>query len=164
MIILMDMHLLTTISFSYFIYYISIYKYKIEYYLLPDIDFVGKNIVLYGAGDGSTTFNLPNLVDRFVEGGSASGAVKNAGLPNITGELSVEGTPVHNQFLADDLPTVTGAFSVYGKGQRYGISDSETKKWGYLGLTFNAATANNIYGSSNTVQPPALVMKYIIKI
>lgn len=26
-------------------------EYKIEYYLLPDIDFVGKNIVLYGAGD-----------------------------------------------------------------------------------------------------------------
>ena len=36
----------------------------------------------YGSGDGSTTFNLPNLTDRFLQGSSTSGTVKNAGLPN----------------------------------------------------------------------------------
>ena len=41
----------------------------------------------YGSGDGSTTFNLPNLVNKFVEGGSTSGINKQAGLPNITGTL-----------------------------------------------------------------------------
>ena len=44
----------------------------------------------YGAGDGSTTFNVPNLVNRFVEGGSASGETKEAGLPNITGEVGID--------------------------------------------------------------------------
>ena len=34
----------------------------------------------YGAGNGSTTFNLPNLVDKFVEGSATAGTVKSAGL------------------------------------------------------------------------------------
>ena len=50
----------------------------------------------YGAGDGSTTFNLPNLVDRFgagagsayalgATGGAASGTTSSAGSHNHTG-------------------------------------------------------------------------------
>ena len=35
----------------------------------------------YGSGDGSTTFNLPNLTDRFLQGSTSVGTVKNAGLP-----------------------------------------------------------------------------------
>ena len=31
----------------------------------------------YGSGDGSTTFNLPDLTDRFLQGSSTSGTVKN---------------------------------------------------------------------------------------
>lgn len=39
----------------------------------------------YGAGDGSTTFNLPLLTDnRFIEGSNISGTQHEAGLPNIT--------------------------------------------------------------------------------
>uniref|UniRef100_UPI003AB0811C phage tail protein n=1 Tax=Phascolarctobacterium succinatutens TaxID=626940 RepID=UPI003AB0811C len=40
----------------------------------------------YGAGDGKTTFTLPNLIDRFLEGSSAAGKYREAGLPNITGK------------------------------------------------------------------------------
>uniref|UniRef100_UPI003AAE95F3 phage tail protein n=1 Tax=Phascolarctobacterium succinatutens TaxID=626940 RepID=UPI003AAE95F3 len=40
----------------------------------------------YGEGDGSTTFTLPNLIDRFLEGSSAAGKYREAGLPNITGK------------------------------------------------------------------------------
>ena len=43
----------------------------------------------YGAGDGSTTFNLPNLVDKFVEGSATAGTVKSAGLPNIPPALTM---------------------------------------------------------------------------
>lgn len=50
----------------------------------------------HGSGDGSTTFNLPNLANRFVEGttsiGSA-GTFKSAGLPNITGQINKLPTP-----------------------------------------------------------------------
>ena len=43
----------------------------------------------YGAGDGSTTFNLPLLTDsRFIEGSNTSGIQHEAGLPNITGTLN----------------------------------------------------------------------------
>lgn len=38
----------------------------------------------HGSGDGSTTFNLPNLANRFVEGTTSIGSVgtfKSAGLP-----------------------------------------------------------------------------------
>jgi hypothetical protein len=30
-------------------------------------------------------------------------------------------------------------------------------------LTFNASNSNSIYGKSNTVQPPSLVLNYMIK-
>ena len=40
----------------------------------------------YGSGDGSTTFNLPNLNNNsFLEGSNTVGTAKSAGLPNITG-------------------------------------------------------------------------------
>ena len=43
----------------------------------------------WGAGDGSTTFNLPNTIGRFAEGAATSGSYKSAGLPNITGQTLV---------------------------------------------------------------------------
>ena len=42
----------------------------------------------FGAGDGSTTFTLPNLDDRFIEGTTDTakvGQYLEAGLPNISG-------------------------------------------------------------------------------
>ena len=39
----------------------------------------------FGSGDGSTTFALPNLIDRFAQGSTTVGTNKSAGLPNITG-------------------------------------------------------------------------------
>lgn len=103
----------------------------------------------YGAGDGSTTFNLPNLTDKFIQGSDTVGTVKSAGLPNITGD-----------FTADDLaPSPNGAF--------YTISDGGVSGDGYSGgarlLGFNASRSSSIYGNSTTVQPPALTMRYIIK-
>ena len=102
----------------------------------------------YGAGDGSTTFNLPNLVNRFVEGSNASGQYINAGLPNITG--------AHGAW---NYNVTEGAF--------YGRSDlSENIKsggWSSSGVGFDASRSNPIYGRSDTVQPDALMMQYYIK-
>ena len=42
----------------------------------------------YGIGNGSTTFNLPNLNSRFIQGSNFAGTVKSAGLPNITGSIA----------------------------------------------------------------------------
>lgn len=108
----------------------------------------------YGAGDGSSTFNLPNLVDRFVEGGSASGGVKSAGLPNITGRVITKAAWTNGGS--------SGAFKdkvVYGEW--VGGQNSQTYN---ESASFDASRCSPIYGSSPTVQPPAIVMKYIIKI
>lgn len=103
----------------------------------------------YGAGDGSTTFNLPNLTDKFIQGSNTVGTVKSAGLPNITGD-----------FTADDLaPSPNGAFYIINDG---GVVGDGASGGGRL-LGFDASMSNAIYGNSTTVQPPALTMRYIIK-
>lgn len=119
----------------------------------------------YGAGNGSTTFNLPNLVDKFVEGSATSGTVKSAGLPNITGEIGFRA------FTADNLITASGltpkAFGYTDhNGATFGwkidrVVNSDNQKCDTL--NFNAGWSNSIYGNSTTVQPPALTMRYIIK-
>lgn len=115
----------------------------------------------YGSGNGSTTFNLPNLVNKFVEGGSTSGENKQAGLPNITGKLG-DSYGTSGLFWG-----VKGAF--YGDhtniaGRRNGGSIEETNKYTGGDVNFDASRSNSIYGKSTTVQPPAIVMQYIIKI
>lgn len=110
----------------------------------------------YGSGDGSSTFNLPNLVNKFVEGGSSSGAVKSAGLPNITGEFSASGGAYPS------FPNGNGAFkkiSVFNSKRK----SSDSDPYDGLNYDFDASRVSSIYGSSNTVQPPAIVMRYIIK-
>ena len=39
----------------------------------------------FGSGDNESTFNLPDLIDRFAEGSSTPGVKREAGLPNIAG-------------------------------------------------------------------------------
>jgi phage-related tail fiber protein len=120
----------------------------------------------YGSGNGSTTFNLPNLVDRFVEGGSASGVVKQAGLPNIKGTCA----SIVWSFSDDRLETQAfsppfSGYKIVENGEHFSAGWNSSSTGGRrVGVTFNAADANMIYGASPTVQPPAIVMKYIIKI
>lgn len=110
----------------------------------------------YGAGDGSTTFNLPNLVDKFVEGSATAGTVKSAGLPNITGSINLVNYP-------DSV--VTNGDGALGHSAQ---SSSEYTGFNafqrpYTKITFDASRSSAIYGKSTTVQPPALTMRYIIK-
>ena len=121
----------------------------------------------YGAGDGSTTFNLPNLVDKFVEGSATAGTEKTAGLPNIKGEIGFRA------FDADNLMTVNGltpkAFSAtQGNGATFGWriarNDNSSAQQKCDTLYFNASGSNSIYSDGvSTVQPPAVTMRYIIK-
>ena len=114
----------------------------------------------YGSGDGSTTFNLPNLIDRFLEGGSASGTVFGAGLPNITGfydYCSNQGSYIGN--INDNYG---GAF--FNRAKNWG--DTISNGGGRDNLAkpgFDASLSNSIYGNSTTVQPPALTCLICIK-
>lgn len=104
----------------------------------------------YGAGDGSTTFNLPNTVARFLEGGAGAGTYYEAGLPNITGNISA--------FKA----SISGAFVGSNNTNRYdGWNDNEDEY--AVSTSFDASRSNSIYGASTTVQPPAMTVIYCIK-
>ena len=118
----------------------------------------------YGAGDGSTTFNLPNLADKFIQGDATSGTEKTAGLPNITGG------GVYTQALdnnaAQGLWTRGGSGALYANGgwARTGTLSNYSAHENYTnGIGFDASRSNSIYGNSTTVQPPAVTMRYIIK-
>ncbi len=106
---------------------------------------------IYGNGDGSTTFNLPNLTDKFIQGSKTVGTVKSAGLPNITGGDWVGGY--------SEQITTTGAVEKYYE-QSGGQFSGSNKRGNYK---FDASKSNSIYGKSSTVQPPALTMLYCIK-
>lgn len=116
----------------------------------------------YGAGDGSTTFNLPNLTDKFIQGSNTVGAVKAAGLPNITASKMVR-TASDNVF-SNDWEGALGHDFAASDIKWYNaiayITDS-TKNNSIL--RFDASKSNSIYGNSTTVQPPAVTMRYIIK-
>ncbi len=114
----------------------------------------------YGTGDGSSTFNLPNLVDKFVEGGSTSGTVKSAGLPNITGHFEHEAVP--GQERAASGAMYQKSYSKTVSGLNVGASWVASGV-GLAAFGLDASKSNSIYGASTTVQPPAIVMKYIIK-
>ena len=122
---------------------------------------------LYGAGDGETTFNLPDLRDRFIEGAgsNALGTYLEAGLPNITGSGIV-----HHR----SIPSDTGAALCfdYSNGVFYPLFSSypSIPSWsingtysGPAGLAIDASRSSSIYGKSSTVQPSSLVLNCVIK-
>ena len=112
----------------------------------------------YGDGDGSTTFNVPDLVDKFVEGSATAGTVKSAGLPDITGFLRTIHAPTDG---------TTGAFKIDDETWTVKNMESSVTTYGvltpYQSADFKASRSSSIYGNSNTVQPPAVTMRYIIK-
>lgn len=124
-------------------------------------DLFGAIGTTYGAGDGSTTFNLPNYTDgTFPEGSATAGTSHAAGLPNIEASFTDNSYLVSDHTMAD-VPTPTGAFasSVFnsltnGRGSTNAVE---------LFLKFDASLSNPIYGASTTVQPKSLTTRFIIK-
>lgn len=107
----------------------------------------------FGEGNGETTFNLPNLINKFAEGGSGSGTYIDAGLPNITGTWG--------SGWSNGDSRQSGAFT---RSYASGGSSATNGTNGFTNwLSFNASNSNSIYGNSETVQPPALTMLPVIK-
>ena len=108
----------------------------------------------WGAGDGLTTFGLPNLLNRVVWGSGTSGVgtYKEAGLPNITGTF-------------DGLPSLaySSTAGAFKKAAETGRANRGNDGTGRIPITFDASRSNSIYGRSTTVQPPAATLIPIIK-
>ena len=109
--------------------------------------------VRFGAGDGTTTFTLPNLINKFIEGANSAGTYYNAGLPNITGSM----TQIQCRFTDE-----TGSGALY-KENVAGTSFAGSATQHTITLAFDASKSNEIYGGSTTVQPAALTLLPCIK-
>ena len=96
----------------------------------------------YGAGDGSTTFKLPDFRNRALWGSDSVGYLS-AGLPNITGQLTTGKKYVAN-----------GAFSFANYTVKGDSGSGEDEV-----VNFSAHNSNSIYGNSSTVQPPAIKVR-----
>ena len=109
-----------------------------------------------GAGDGSTTFTLPNLHRRFAEYTTTTsevGKTVEAGLPNISGSFGASDG-------ANASTDNTGPFWLdHDAGGRTG--------WGGDGgavFGFDVSRSNALYGETNTVQPASVRFMPLIKI
>ena len=101
----------------------------------------------YGAGDGSTTFALPNLDGRVLQGTTNTGNVGNyleASLPNITG-----------RFYASNAVYVRGAFFKNTGNDNQRILNSNQSDVSNTTFDFDLSHDKSIY-SGNTLQPSAL--------
>lgn len=106
----------------------------------------------YGAGDGSTTFKLPDFRNRAIWGANTAGYLE-AGLPNITGVgMRVSGEIFNNR-------GCRGA--IYASGSNTGGGgENGDRGFGYSGgFNFDASRSNSIYGKSSTVQPNAIKVR-----
>lgn len=111
----------------------------------------------YGAGNGSTTFNLPDLQHRVLEGTNTTSEVAQkveAGLPDITGNLTdVAGGATmsfNGHALTGDVTDNPAVFGTSGKGR-------------FASITLQAKRSSDAYGNSATVQPASLRLMPIIK-
>ena len=121
----------------------------------------------YGSGDGSTTFNLPNLMGKVPWGSTSVGTVIDAGLPNIEGTASFRTISLTDNNLimgeTDGPFSPTGPFYKTTKiwpGNDHGALSVSTNLSPYKmeQLNMEASRSNSVYGNSNTVQPPALCL------
>ena len=113
------------------------------------------NLGLFGRGNGSTTFVLPNPVGRLMQFSAAAGRTISQGLPNITGQtysiVSQSASSIGALDGGDVLSTNVGVAT----------SPSEPIKLRYIKL--DASKSNNAYGAANTVQPPAVAYIPLIR-
>ena len=110
---------------------------------------------IYGAGDGSTTFNLPNCnyYNPYHDPNVALGHYHSGYVPNITGYISL-----HTRTKVNG--TATGAFYIDSIGTHYS-GDYREGSQGNLG--FDASRASDAYWNSRTVLAAGVNMNWIIK-
>ena len=115
-------------------------------------DVIGRT---YGSSD-STLFNLPDLRNKTLWGAGMAqlGTYLDPMLPNIKGQFRLTGT--------EGSSAVSGAFSAGAKGGSWGRGHDQSASNPLM--QFDASTYSEIYSDDcDTVQPPSLVVNFIIK-
>ena len=111
----------------------------------------------YGEGNGSTTFNVPNIHHRFIEATTATnevGQFVEAGLPNIVGGFGdvVWQGKARDAFFLGAYGSTTARQNIYNDGR-------QILGW----VDFDAHHSNPIYGASDTAQPKSIRLLTIIR-
>lgn len=97
---------------------------------------------------------VPDYRNRFLEGSSAPGTIKEAGLPNISG--STWGT------FWRSFANPSGPFT-YAIENSKGTGDHPSSNFSSYWIYFDASRCSSVYGKSTTVQPPAVTVRWLIK-
>lgn len=101
--------------------------------------------------------NTPDMRNVFLQGSETPGRMVAAGLPNLQGYLyAFEGIESSEVQLDGNL--FSEGIGAHSSDTSIGTSDERCKR-----IEFNASNANSVYGASDTVQPPAYTVKWIIK-
>lgn len=118
----------------------------------------------YGAGDGTTTFNLPDLRSRMVVGVGQGSGLTSRTLAASGGEeshtLTISEMPAHNH--TTSVNSVTDAVTIGGyapnsQSMFFGTDRSSTTK------NYSTAMQNTGGSQSHNVMNPFLALNYIIK-
>lgn len=115
----------------------------------------------FGAGDGSTTFNLPDLRDRYIIGvnTNALGTQIAEQLPNIIGSFQQRSGTVDSKML--EKPS--GAFK---SGQLHNWGAWSLAPSTFLDtsdIDFDANNSSSVYTNSGKVYPASIALNFIIK-
>lgn len=115
---------------------------------------------IYGSGDGSTTFHLPNDHHRVDEGTTSASEVGKkveAGAPNISGTLGVSRT-LHEHGVS---PNPSGCFSATSVSKTViGAYTDSSKVYSY---SLSASNNSDVYGKANTIQAASYRRYHLIK-
>lgn len=124
----------------------------------------------WGAGDGSTTFKLPDADGRVMQGVTdvrKVGQYRKAGVPNITGSVGRKsGTTPGGQSFSDcalENIQMVGALYATASGKQYDIGNNADAYESSSVVNIDASRVSSIYSNETSVQPPAFQTLIIIK-
>lgn len=107
----------------------------------------------HGAGDSSSTFNLPNFQGRYLKQGT-SGTYGNESLPNITGMIGNIDTAYGG--------TQTGCITNEGVSSGYGITGTTDRELS-VRSSIDASRSSSTYQNNAKVNPDNAEILYCIK-
>lgn len=109
---------------------------------------------LYGAGDGSTTFNVPNTAAKFVAGYDFSTPGNNTGFK--IGETGGEDT---HTLTANEMPSHTHASPVFNGASSAGTTYVQATRGGVTGILQTGSAGG---GAAHENRPPWVVFMMVI--
>ena len=126
----------------------------------------------YGVGDGSTTFNVPNLAGRTVISKSNNQSLASTGGANcITPTGNISGATANTTLTVNQIPShshsvpltysMCGGSNQTGLGGSSGGSNNSGSTGGGQAHSHNLSA--NFVGSATSVTNPYLILQYIIK-